>query len=95
MCNTQDMEKYFEMYVGDLEKISTSLVPYISPLEAPYLGGMPPAYIETAQYDCLHDEGVQYAQALESNGVPIELHEIKDAMHGYDIARNSLFVSIN
>lgn len=56
---------------------------------------MSPAYIETAQYDCLHDEGVQYAQALESNGVPIELHEIKDAMHGYDIARNSLFVSIN
>ena len=80
------------MYVGDLEKISTSLVPYISPLEAPYLGGMPPAYIETAQYDCLHDEGVQYAQALESSGVPIELHEIKDAMHGYDIARNSLFM---
>lgn len=92
MCNTQDMEKYFEMYVGDLEKISTSLVPYISPLEAPSLEEMPPTYIETAQYDCLHDEGVQYAQALESNGVPIELHEIKDAMHGYDIARNSLFM---
>lgn len=92
MCNTQDMEKYFEMYVGDLEKISTSLVPYISPLEAPSLEERPPTYIETAQYDCLHDEGVQYAQALESNGVPIELHEIKDAMHGYDIARNSLFM---
>ena len=92
MCNTRDMEKYFGMYVGDPRTVPPALVPLISPLEAPSLEGLPPAYIETAQYDCLHDEGVQYAQALESTGVPVELHEIKDAMHGYDIAKNSLFM---
>lgn len=92
MCNARDMEKYFGMYVGNLEAVPSTLVPYLSPLEAPSFEGMPPTYIETAQYDCLHDEGVQYAQALKDSGVSVELHEIKGSMHGYDIAGNSRFM---
>ena len=44
---------------------------------------------KVAQYDCLHDEGAEYAKALEQGGVPVELHEIEGAMHGYDIAQDS------
>ena len=53
------------------------------------LVGIPPAYIEVAQYDCLRDEGIKYSEALEQCGVYTELHEIKAAMHGYDIAKDS------
>lgn len=86
MCNSKDMRKYIKMYVKDL---NTEQIPYLSPLEAPSLSDMPPAYVEVAQYDCLHDEGVNYANALKESGVPVELHEIEAAMHGYDIAQDS------
>ena len=85
MCNSKDMEKYLKMYVKNLE---TTQIPYLSPIEGS-LFGMPPAYIEVAQYDCLRDEGVKYSEALEQCGVYAELHEIKAAMHGYDIAKDS------
>lgn len=86
MCNSEDMRKYLKMYVKDLD---VAQVPYLSPMEAPSLSGLPPAYVEVAQYDCLHDEGAEYARALEQCGVPVELHEIEGAMHGYDIAQGS------
>ncbi len=85
MCNSKDMEKYLKMYVKNLE---ATQIPYLSPIEGS-LVGMPPAYIEVAQYDCLRDEGVKYSEALEQCGVYAELHEIKAAMHGYDIAKDS------
>lgn len=85
MCNTEDMHKYLNMYVKGLD---TAQIPYLSPIEAPSLSGLPPAYVEVAQYDCLHDEGVEYAKALEQFGVSVELHEIEGAMHGYDIAQD-------
>lgn len=86
MCNNRDMRKYIKMYVKNL---NTEQIPYLSPLEAPSLSDMPPAYVEVAQYDCLHDEGVNYANALKESSVPVELHEIESAMHGYDIAQDS------
>ena len=53
---------------------------------------MPEAYVEVAEYDCLHDEGVEYAKALEKAGVPAVLQKVPDTMHGYDIAKNSAFM---
>ena len=42
------------------------------------------AYIEVAEFDCLHDDGMLYAKLLEENGVPVEFHEAKGTMHGFD-----------
>ncbi len=85
MCNSKDMEKYLKMYVKNLD---ATQIPYLSPIEAS-LVGMPPTYIEVAQYDCLRDEGINYSEALKQCGVLVELHEIEAAMHGYDIAKSS------
>ncbi len=90
ICNSEDMRKYLSMYVRDLD---AAQVQYLSPVEASSLLGLPPAYVEVAQYDCLHDEGVEYTVMLKKCGVPSELHEIKGAMHGYDIAKDSELIN--
>ena len=59
---------------------------YYSPVEAGDFGNTPPTYIETAEFDCLHDDGVLYAGLLSDAGVPVELCETQGTMHGYDIA---------
>ncbi len=66
--------------------------PLISPLEASDLSFLPPTYIETAEFDCLHDEAVQLAQRLKNEGVAVTLNETNGTMHGYDIAEKSEYV---
>lgn len=46
---------------------------------------LPPTYIETAEFDCLHDEGAQLARQLTAAGVPVTLRQTKGTVHGYDI----------
>ena len=48
--------------------------------------GLPPAYIETAEFDCLHDDGILYADLLQKAGIEVSLNETKGTMHGFDIA---------
>ena len=62
---------------------------YLSPAEADSFENLPRAYVEVAEYDCLRDEGIEYADKLKKSGVKVELHKVKGAMHGYDIAQKS------
>ena len=62
---------------------------YRSPVEADIHAGLPPAYIEVAEFDCLHDDGVLYAELLMKNGIEAELHESKGTMHGFDTVFNA------
>ena len=62
---------------------------YYSPVEAERFEGLPPAYIETAEFDCLHDDGILYAEKLRNAGVKCVLNETKGTMHGFDIVQKS------
>ena len=62
---------------------------YRSPVQADSLADLPPAYIEVAEFDCLHDDGVLYAELLRKAGVPAELTETKGTMHGFDTVFNA------
>ncbi len=53
------------------------------------LSGFPETYIETAQFDCLHDEGVNFYNKLSKAGVKCVLNETKGTMHGFDIKLKS------
>lgn len=64
-------------------------IEYASPMEADDLSDLPPAYIETAQFDCLHDEAVMYAERLREDGVSVTLHNTRRTPHGYDCVQNS------
>ena len=48
------------------------------------LSFLPPAYIEVAEFDCLHDDGLLFKELLEKENIPVEYHEIKGTMHGFD-----------
>ena len=58
-------------------------------MEADRFEGLPAAYIETAEFDCLHDEGIAYAEALRNAGVAVVLNETRGTMHGFDIVEKA------
>jgi len=62
---------------------------WYSPVEAESFEGLPPAYIETAEFDCLHDDGVLYAEKLRAAGIAVTLNETKGTMHGFDIVQKA------
>ena len=58
------------------------------PVKNPLPQSLPPTYIETAEFDCLHDEGLAYAKHIEGVAECVELNETKGTFHGYDILAN-------
>ncbi|WP_019969472.1 alpha/beta hydrolase [Mycobacterium sp. 141] len=63
----------------DLAKPPATLLP----ARAENLADLPPAYIATAGYDPLRDDGARYAELLRAAGVPVELHNAETLVHGY------------
>jgi acetyl esterase len=62
---------------------------YAAPARAVDLSGLPPAYIATAQFDPLRDEGIIYASRLLQAGVATELHNFAGAFHGSDTIQSA------
>ncbi|MEN6520516.1 MAG: alpha/beta hydrolase [Armatimonadota bacterium] len=59
--------------------------PYICPLRAADLSGLPPAFVLTGEFDPLRDEGEMYAKRLQESGVPVQMKRYEGMMHGYVI----------
>jgi len=54
-----------------------------SPLLAKSLKGLPPAYVFTAGFDPLVDEGKEYAERMQKEGVQVEYKNYADMVHGF------------
>lgn len=55
--------------------------PYASPLHAPDLAGLPPAWILTCSADPLRDDGTAYAARLRAAGVAVEARRLEGHVH--------------
>ena len=77
--------------ITPMTKVEKSRADYVyySPVEAENFTGLPPAYIETAEFDCLHDDGILYSEKLRLAGVDVTLNETKGTMHGFDIMQKA------
>ena len=98
--NTKSMQEYTDtpvwnatlnkmMWDAYLPTEPAKHVEYASPIEATSFAGFPPTYIEVAQYDCLRDEGILLYERFQEEGIPAELHEIKNACHGFETMTKS------
>ncbi|XP_038070544.1 neutral cholesterol ester hydrolase 1-like [Patiria miniata] len=66
------------------------LNPDYAPLMREDLRGLPEAYILTAQYDILRDDGIMYAKRLEEAGVPVTWKHYKTGFHAMFTGKQDL-----
>ena len=57
--------------------------PLASPLLAPDLAGLAPAFVLTVGYDPLRDEALAYCERLRAANVPVEHRDHEDLFHGF------------
>lgn len=81
--NNKQMWSYYCRNLKAEDKYRASPMHSSLPKEIPY------TYIETAEYDCLHDEGIIYGEKLRKAGANVEINETPKTIHGYDSALNS------
>jgi len=86
MWNSKLSVKMWEAYLPDP---NVPDIAYASPMEAKSFAGLPSTYVETAEFDCLHDEGIAYADALRAAGVSVWVNETRGTMHGFDIVQKA------
>lgn len=78
-----------KMWKGYVPNADAPDIAYASPMEAARFDNLPQAYVEVAEFDCLHDEGVAYAEAMRATGVDVSLNELQGTMHGFDIVEKA------
>ena len=72
-----DMKRFDELYAADPTDWR------YAPILAKSFAGLPPALIEVAEHDPLHDDGVLYAEALRKAGVEVRLINFPAIPHGF------------
>ena len=73
------MDWYRDHYLTDPAQ---AVDPLVSPLLAEDLSGLPPAYVATAGFDVLRDEGEAYARRMREAGVPVGIRRHPGIVHG-------------
>ena len=80
MLTRNDMIWFLGHYMSSESDIKH---PYIFPLRAEDLSGLPPAMVITAEYDPLRDEGETYAVRLEQARVTVQATLYHGTIHGF------------
>ncbi|CDF85003.1 alpha/beta hydrolase domain-containing protein [Pseudomonas knackmussii B13] len=78
------MQWFWDSYTTDAKQRTET---YASPLRATpeQLKGLPPALVQTAEFDVLRDEGEAYARHLDAAGVPVTAVRYNGMIHDYGL----------
>jgi acetyl esterase len=81
LLDRASMDLFAECCEGEIEGTD----PLVSPIRssAEVLARVPPAYVATAEYDPVRDQGLAYASALRDAGVEVEAEHFASQMHGF------------
>lgn len=80
MWNSQLNQSMWNTY---LKNGNFNMLQYASPSLA-NVKGLPKTYIETAEFDCLRDEGIEFGTQLFEAGVDVRVFHTLGTVHGYD-----------
>lgn len=92
LWNAKNNKQMWSYYCGNLQDKD---IYSASPMYNNIPQVIPNTYIETAEYDCLHDEGILYGKKLREAGANVEINETRGTFHGYDSAINTNIASRN
>ena len=81
------MQWFFDQYLPNQDDRTD---PRAAPLRSVDLSTLPPALIQTAEYDPLRDEGEAYAERLIASGVEVTLERRLGLIHGYFTMTSSI-----
>lgn len=71
----------FDLMIPSLDE---STMPYLDLINQPDFNGLCDAYVEVEEFDCLHDQGGNYALKLREHGYNVELNDMKGTFHAFD-----------
>jgi acetyl esterase len=74
------MRWFFGHYLNDPAEGAD---PRVSPVRASDLAGLPPAFVITAEFDPLRDQGVAYAAAMSDAGTMVTARTYDGMFHGF------------
>jgi acetyl esterase len=92
-CSSPSMHEFATGYLLTREQLvwayqqyapaADSTDPYVSPLRARRLDGLPPAVIVTIEFDPSRDEGEEYVRRLRAAAVPVQHARIDGMVHHF------------
>ena len=80
LLNTASVQWFWAHYLGAADPGDD---PRAWPMRAEDLTGVAPAFVATAEYDPLRDEGEAYADRLRAAGVPVVLQRYDGMIHAF------------
>ena len=85
LWNSKNNQRMWKMYL----KNATAQQEQIAvPMKNSLPEVLPPSYLETAEFDCLHDEAILYAEKIKNHTAELQINKTKGTFHGYDMLSN-------
>ena len=82
LWNSKNNQRMWKMYLKNCTPQQEQIA---VPMKNPLPKVLPPTYIETAEFDCLHDEAILYAEKIKNRTAELQINETKGTFHGYDM----------